>query len=99
MKGRNPYKLAHVKGSIQKAYPNERKKHYNEFPLGLNTSATITYIDESAHVYCDLQGGVMDCMCPYPSKGPAPVVGQNRIVQITKRDDDGYKLFGMFQNP
>lgn len=97
-KGRNTYKLAHVKGSIKSAYPNMRKKYYDEFPIGFNTSAVITYIDDNVRVFCELSGGKMDCICPYPSRGPAPAVGQKRVVQITGRDDNEYRLFGMFQN-
>ncbi len=97
-KGRNPYKLAHVKGSIKNAYPNMRKKYYDEFPIGFNTSAVITYIDDNVRVFCELSGGKMDCICPYPSRGAAPAVGQKRVVQITGRDDEEFRLFGMFQN-
>ncbi len=97
-KGRNTYKLAHVKGSIKNAYPNMRKKYFDEFPIGFNTSAVITYIDDNVRVFCELSGGKMDCICPYPSRGAAPAVGQKRVVQITGRDPEGYRLFGMFQN-
>ncbi len=99
VKGRNPYKLAKVKGSIQKAYPNMRKKYFDEFPIGFNTSAVITYIDDNANVFCELSGGKMDCICPYPSKGATPAIGQKRVVQITGRDENEFRLFGMFQNP
>ena len=97
-KGRNNYRLAHVKGSIKKAYPNMRKKYFDEFPIGLNTSATITYIDENAHVFCELSGGKIDCLCPFPQYGAVPVIGQKRVVQITGRDENEYRLFGTIQN-
>ncbi len=95
--GRNKYTLVNAKGSIKRAYPNEKKKHFKEFPLGMYTSAEITYIDKDLHVYCLLNGGKMDCICPYPKGNPKPMVGQKRVVEITGIDEEQLRLFGTFR--
>lgn len=97
IRGKNSYKLAAVKGSIKKAYPNEKKKHFDEFRLHQYVSATVTYIDDDLHVFCSLNGGIMDCICPYPSVDPKPMVGQKRVVEITGRDEEALRLFGTFR--
>ncbi len=96
VRGRNKYTLVAAKGSIKKCFPNERQKYYNEFSVGMLTSAKITHIDEDLHVFVTLNGGKMDAICPYPSGNPKPMVGQKRVVRITMMDDETLRIFGMF---
>lgn len=96
--GKNHYRLVDATGSIRQAYPNLRKKYFDQYPIGTYAAAEITHIDEEGHVYCLLNGGQIDCMCPYPKYGIAPVVGQKRVVKIELIDENNMFLYGVFQN-
>ena len=94
--GRNTYHLVKAKGSIKQAYSNQRAINFNHFPVGTTVSARITYINEDGNVFCEINGGKMDCLCRYPKGGNMPAVGQKRAVRITHRDEEKQFLFGEF---
>lgn len=94
--GRNTYHLVKAKGSIKQAYANQRTLNFNHFQVGTTVSAKITYINEDGNVFCEINGGKMDCLCKYPKGGNMPSVGQKRAVRITYRDEEKQRLFGEF---
>ncbi|MBR0481081.1 MAG: hypothetical protein IJJ48_01270 [Firmicutes bacterium] len=96
MHGQNKYRLVKATGSIKQACPDMRKKYIDQYQVGTHASAVITYIDDNMHVFCELNGGQIDCLCKYPRGGSAPAVGQKRIVRIEYKDEENMRLFGKF---
>ena len=91
----NKYTLIDVKGSIRKAQKDNREKYYKSFRIGGRYAATVTYVEEN--VFVNL-AGKMDAMVAFPKFGEVPVRGEERIVEITGKDDEKMFIYGVFVN-
>ncbi|MBO5551570.1 MAG: S1 RNA-binding domain-containing protein [Lachnospiraceae bacterium] len=98
-RNKDHYRLVKATGSIRQAYPDLRAQHYSQYDVGRLVTGRITWIDDSSNVFCELNGGEIDCVCDWPQFGPSPVVGQKRVIRITSRDDNKLFLYGRFVSP
>lgn len=92
------YRLVASKLSIKQTTPDPMNKWFDYFKVGGVYQATITGVTESGTgVFVTLQNRVV-CMCGYPKYGNLPVLGEQRVVEVTeKRDDEnGRKIYGVF---
>ena len=98
-RNKDTYRLVKATGSIKQAQPDIRAQNYGRYEVGKLTTGIITWIDDSTNVFCELNGGEIDCVCDWPPYGPSPVVGQKRVIRITSRDDEKLFLYGRFVSP
>lgn len=96
VRGNNKYTLVKATGSIKQAYPDIRKRYFDQYPIGKIAPAVITQIRDDGNIYCLLSGGQIDCMCAYPKRGESPRVGQKQMVRINDRNEEDLHLYGMF---
>lgn len=91
----NNYTLIDAKGSIKSAKPDRRKEHFDRFRIGGRYAAEVTYVEESVYVRL---ADKMDAMVAFPKFGKNPVRGDERIVEITGKDEDRLFIYGVFVN-
>lgn len=92
------YTLVATKLSIKQTTPDPMLKWFDFFKVGGLYQATITGINEAGTgVFVTLQNRVV-CMCGYPKFGSLPVLGEQRVVEVTeKMEENGKKLiYGVF---
>lgn len=92
------YRLVATKLSIKQTTPDPMLKWFDFFKVGGAYQATITGVTESGSgVFVTLQNRVV-CMCGYPKFGNLPVLGEQRVVEVTEKKDDenGKRIYGVF---
>lgn len=92
------YRLVYSKLSIKQTTPDPMNKWFDYFKVGGIYQATITGVTESGTgVFVTLQNRVV-CMCGYPKYGNLPVLGEQRVVEVTEKKDDenGKRIYGVF---
>lgn len=91
--GNSNYTLIKATGSIKQAKANPRLKYFDEFASGDLYAGYITGVTESG-VYVNLDNK-MDCLCKFPSYGKMPIMGEQRIVRITMKDEEKKFIYGV----
>lgn len=92
------YRLVQSKLSIKQTTTDPMNKWFDYFKVGGLYQATITGVTESGKgVFVTLQNRVV-CMCGYPKYGNLPVLGEQRVVEVTEKKDDenGKLIYGVF---
>lgn len=94
-KYKNAYTLIDAKGSFKDAEEDRRPEYFKSFRVGGRYSAEVTYVEESVYVKL---AGKMDAMVAFPKFGKNPVRGEERIVEITAKDEERLFIYGVFVN-
>lgn len=91
--GNSNYTLIKATASIKQAKANPKLKYFDEFTERDIYAGNITGITESG-VYVNIDNR-MDCLCKFPSHGRMPIMGEQCIVRITKKDEEKKFIYGV----
>lgn len=87
------FKLVKLSLSARDAVPNPNKKNFNNFVVGQETLATVSYISDDG-LFVMLGNNERDAKCSFPRNGePIPPLDSLIRVKITRKVEDGYKIF------
>ncbi len=97
-KNNNAYRLFDVEASVKDAEEEENRKVYNSYKIGGIYPAVITGIDKSIYVTLT-DKNKQTAMIAFPKTGARPIVGRQRVVQVTEKDDERMFIWGIFVKP
>ena len=87
------FNLVKLTLSAKEATPNPNVKNFNNFVVGQETLATVTMIGDDG-IFVMLGNNERDAKCTFPRNGePIPPINSLVRVKITRKVEDGYKIF------